>query len=107
MKDSVKKAYESQGVSYHPDINSGDIIGFSEATFGNYDGQRQWAAKYPFGQNVTLWTGTHVSKIIVKDSVATGVEILKTGGVTEDVYAAKEVIVSSGAQGSPKLLLLR
>lgn len=101
--------YKSAGVSQGEDLNSGNILGFSEATAGSYDGIRQWAGgNYKFGPNVTLWTETHVSKIVSQGSRATGIEYLRpVTGTSGSVSAKKEVIVSSGAQGSPKLLLLR
>jgi choline dehydrogenase-like flavoprotein len=101
--------YKSSGVSQGKDLNSGNILGFSEATAGSYDGIRQWAGgNYKFGPNVTLWTETHVSRILSQGSRATGIEYVRPVTATSgSVTAKKEVIVSSGAQGSPKLLLLR
>lgn len=104
----MAKMYESAGCQRAYDMNSGDILGYNEATTSSYDGMRQWSAgNYPFGPNVTIWTGTHVTKVVVQGTRATGVEFLRSGNVKGEVSARKEVIVSSGAQGSPKLLLLR
>ncbi|KAH8698370.1 hypothetical protein BGW36DRAFT_396168 [Talaromyces proteolyticus] len=109
LKEPIASMYKAAGISQTADLNSGDILGFTEVTSNNYDGIRQWAGgNYSFGSNVTLWTETHVSKIVMKGSRARGVEYLRPSGGTSGIVSAKrEVIVSSGAQGSPKLLLLR
>lgn len=100
--------YESAGCQRGFDMNSGDILGYNEATTSSYDGMRQWSAgNYLFGPNVTIWTDTHATKVTVQGTRATGVEFLRPGNVNGAVSARKEIIVSSGAQGSPKLLLLR
>ena len=100
--------YESAGCQRAYDMNSGDILGYNEATLSSYDGIRQWSAgNYPFGPNVTVWTDTHVTKVVVQGHRATGVEFLRHGNTKGEVSARQEVIVSSGALGSPKLLLLR
>ena len=46
----------------------------------------------------------NVRSIIVKGTKATGVNAI-VGGKAQEISAAREVIVSSGAIGSPKLLL--
>jgi choline dehydrogenase len=55
--------------------------------------------------NLTLRTGVLVNRILVENGRATGVEIVDNGGV-ERIDAAAEVIVTAGAIGSPKLLML-
>lgn len=100
--------YESAGTQRGYDMNSGDILGYNEATTSSHSGMRQWSAgNYPFRPNVTFWTETHVTKVVVEGKRTTGVEFFRPGNVKGAVSARKEVIVSSGAQGSPKLLLLR
>jgi choline dehydrogenase len=100
--------YETTGASRVPDLNSGNILGYSEVTTSTYNGVRQWSgANYTFGPNVTLWSMAQATKVIIKGSRATDVEFLKPGNVSGKVAARKEVIVSCGVLGSPKLLLLR
>lgn len=55
--------------------------------------------------NLRIITGAHVTRIVVADGRATGVEYLLNG---EPVYLAakKEVVLSAGALQSPKVLLL-
>jgi choline dehydrogenase len=52
--------------------------------------------------NLTIRTGVEVARIVVENGRATGVEIAGGGVIT----AAQEVILSSGAIGSPRLLML-
>jgi choline dehydrogenase len=60
--------------------------------------------------NLTLITGAHATRVLLQGSagrkVATGVEYRTTDGETRTATAAKEVVVSGGAVGSPHLLLL-
>lgn len=95
--------YESQGVKYNPDGNSGKVIGFSELTESSYAGQRQWASRaYLDGSNVKIVLKTMVKRVVIENGSAVGVE---TADGT--IYKAlKEVIVSAGAYRSPQLLML-
>ena len=60
--------------------------------------------------NLTIVTGAQVTRIVLEGSlghmVATGVEYRDEAGAIRTVLAAKEVVVSSGAIGSPHVLLL-
>ena len=60
--------------------------------------------------NLTIITGAHVTRLVLEGAaghtVATGVEYRTAGGETSTVLAAKEVVLSAGAIGSPHLLLL-
>jgi choline dehydrogenase len=60
--------------------------------------------------NLTLITGAHATRVLLQGAagrkVATGVEYRTTDGETRTATAAKEVVVSGGAVGSPHLLLL-
>lgn len=55
--------------------------------------------------NLFIRLGVHVSKIVIKDQRAIGVEILESGE-KKFLKANKEVIVSAGAYNSPQLLML-
>jgi choline dehydrogenase-like flavoprotein len=54
--------------------------------------------------NLTTLLGERVTRVIIANHRATGVEV-STQGTTRIITATREVIVSSGAIGSPKLLL--
>jgi choline dehydrogenase len=56
--------------------------------------------------NLTIITGAQATRVLLDGAVATGVEYRTAGGQTATVHAAKEVVVSCGAIGSPQLLLL-
>ena len=55
--------------------------------------------------DISVLTFSEVNKIIIEDGDAVGVT-LERFGEKYDYYAQKEVIVSAGALGSPKLLML-
>jgi choline dehydrogenase len=60
--------------------------------------------------NLTIITGAQATRILLEGEagrmIATGVEYRTAGGEVVAVHAAKEVIVSAGAIGSPQFLLL-
>src|ERR1700730_6056914 len=60
--------------------------------------------------NLTIITGAQATRLLFDDAdgraIATGVEYRTTAGETLQAHAAKEVILSAGAIGSPHLLLL-
>jgi choline dehydrogenase len=60
--------------------------------------------------NLTIITGARATQVLLDvtdgQTIASGVEYRTAGGETVMVHAAKEVILSAGAIGSPHLLLL-
>ena len=56
-------------------------------------------------KNLTIKTGVQVSKVLLKDKRAVGVEILK-GKSREQLFVNNEVILSAGSIGSPHILQL-
>jgi hypothetical protein len=87
-------------------------LGFAELAANTYDGKRYWSSNsYEAGTNVTTWVQIVAEKIIFEGKRATGVQVShSTGSKTPDrvtVFARKEILVTSGVQGSAKLLLLR
>jgi choline dehydrogenase len=60
--------------------------------------------------NLTIITGAHATRVLLQGpadrKVATGVEYRTADGETRAALAAKEIILSGGAVGSPHLLLL-
>ena len=108
-KTMVEAAIEA-GHRYNPDHNGGFQDGFGPAS-GNFgDGIRQSAyacyirtvADRP---NLTVLTGTQVSRILINGTRATGVEVVQ-GGRTRTLSAEREVILSGGAIHSPQILQL-
>jgi choline dehydrogenase len=79
-----------------------------EVTIAN--GRRQSTARTYLSQaaarpNLTILTGARTSRILLERQRAVGVEF-KRDRKLERVYAQREVIVSSGAYGSPQVLML-
>ena len=83
-------------------------IGYYQTT--QKDGKRCSAAKAYLvpaleRENLTVLTDTNVNKIIVNNGRATGVSCIGEDGNAFEVKASKEVLLSSGAFGSPQVLL--
>jgi choline dehydrogenase len=55
--------------------------------------------------NLTVATHAHVTRVVIENGRATGVEFVR-GGKTERATAEREVILSGGAINSPQLLML-
>ena len=56
--------------------------------------------------NLTIITGAQATRIVLEQATAKGVEYRLASGEVKTALAAKEVILSGGAVGSPHLLLL-
>jgi choline dehydrogenase-like flavoprotein len=98
------------GMPFNPDFNSGKQAGAGLYQTTTLNGRRCSAAVGYLRpalkrKNLELRTGLTVNRIVLNKGRATGVEIVLQGR-TEIVTAEKEVIVTSGAIGSPKLLML-
>ena len=95
---------------FNEDFNgeSQEGIGYYQTTQKN--GKRCSAAKAYLvpaleRENLTVLTDTNVNKILVNDSRATGVSCIGEDGEEFTLNATKEVLLSSGAFGSPQVLL--
>jgi choline dehydrogenase-like flavoprotein len=98
------------GMPYNPDFNSGRQEGAGLYQTTTLNGRRCSAAvgylKPALNRpNLDVRIGVQVNRIIIENGRATGVEIVE-GGHTKRIDAASEVIVTAGAIGSPKLLML-
>jgi choline dehydrogenase-like flavoprotein len=98
------------GLSYNPDFN-----GPVQEGAGTYQttirGKRRCSAAVAYLRpvigrpNLTVVTGALTLRIALSGTRATGVDYL-AGGTTVTARAEREVIVTAGAIGSPKLLML-
>jgi choline dehydrogenase len=70
--------------------------------FSGVDAFLKPAIKRP---NLTVITGALTKKVIIKNDIATGVEV-KTGRNSIQQFSGKEIILSAGAFSSPHLLML-
>ncbi len=107
-KDFVETAAKIHG--YNEDFNGSDQegIGFYQTTQKN--GKRCSAAKAYLvpalkRENLTVMTDTNVNKIIIENKKAVGVECIDDKGNSFLIHSKKEVLLSSGAFGSPQILL--
>ncbi|PQE30232.1 glucose dehydrogenase protein [Rutstroemia sp. NJR-2017a WRK4] len=106
LREKVRKAWESIGVNYNSDANSGSPQGLGELVENRKDGQRQLASSaFPLN-GVKVMASTLVARVLIDSHGATpratGVELADGSKIA----AAKEVIVSAGAYRTPQILLL-
>ena len=110
----LSKIYLEAAAEAGYEINN-DMNGYKQEGFGLmdttiFDGKRQSTSVtylHPIKQrqNLTLITNIQVSKIIIENSSAIGVEI-KNKDELEKIFAEKEVLLSAGAINSPQILML-
>ncbi|CAH1642398.1 unnamed protein product [Spodoptera littoralis] len=106
------KAFEELGHKIVSDINAATpAVGYTENLFEIANGFRQSSALGYLGRarnrpNLCLALSSSVTKILIEDQKAVGVQVSTANGKTYKVYADNEVIVSAGAINSPKLLML-
>ena len=99
------------GIPFNEDYNGADQEGASMLQFTIKDNRRHSTAGAflkPVLQrkNLTVRTGCHVSRIIIENGKAKGVEIIKGKKNTESIYCSKEIILCAGAFQSPQILML-
>lgn len=107
--DAYIRAGQELGIPYNPDFNGKDQagIGFYQLTQRN---RRRSSASMAYldpirsRPNLTIRTGCRATRVILEGKRAVGVEVVHGRDISV-VRAEREVIVSSGAMGSPKLLL--
>lgn len=104
------KAGEQAGFRSNPDFNGADQEGIGMYQVTHKAGERFSAAKAYLKPNLAranlqVLTGAHASRILFEGKSAVGVEFVQDGQVKQ-LKASREVLLSSGALQSPKLLLL-
>jgi choline dehydrogenase-like flavoprotein len=106
------RAAQEAGLPYNPDFNGERQEGCGLYQVTQRRGRRSSAAieylrpalRRP---NLTVRTAATATRIIVERGRATGVEYVESAGATRNTARAEaEVLVTAGAVGSPKLLLL-
>ena len=108
--DAFIRAAQEFGIPYNPDFN-----GRMQRGAGYYQltqkGSRRSSAATAFldparpRPNLTVLDNAQVTRIVVDKGRATGIEAV-VGGVSRSFRADREVLVTSGAIGSPRLLML-
>lgn len=107
--DAYIRAGQELGIPYNHDFNGEQQagVGFYQLTQRNRrrsSASMAYLAPIKNRKNLTVRMGAQVAKIVIEGMRAVGVEVI-TGNRREVIRADREVVVSSGAIGSPKLLL--
>jgi choline dehydrogenase len=109
--DAWVAAAQEAGYPFNPDYNGAtqEGVGYFQLTTRN---GRRCSSAVAFlnpvrgRENLTILTRAQASHITFDGTRATGVAYRDRGGVSHVVRAGREVILSSGAIGSPQLLML-
>lgn len=104
------QACQQLGMPYNPDFNGPRQEGAGAYQTTTRNARRCSAAAGYLRParsrpNLFVRTGAQISRIVVERRRATGVELVESGRPTI-IRAAREVLITSGAIGSPKLMLM-
>ena len=106
------KAGEQAGYPYTPDFNGAQQEGFGPYQRTIFNGER-WSASFAYLRpalerpNLTVITAGRVSRILIENGRAIGVEYAKKpGAMPSKLYADGEVLLCAGAVQSPQILQL-
>ena len=110
ISEAFLRAAQQLGIPYNPDFNGARQEGIGHYQVTVRDARRSSAAvaylrparRRP---NLAVRTGVPTLRVLVEHGRAVGVEAW-VNGARETIRAAREVILSAGAIGSPRLLLL-
>lgn len=110
LSTSFVRAAIAWGLPYNSDFNGATMSGAGLYQVTSRGGRRcsqATAFLHPAlrRSNLTLWTHARVLRVVIERGRAVGVEVAR-GRLTKTVYADREVVLSSGAINSPRLLLL-
>ena len=110
--DAFAAAAAEAGIPPTADFNRGDNEGDGYFEVNQKRGVR-WNTSKAFLRpvvarpNLQVWTGASVSRVLLDDHRAVGVEVLPVnGGAPMQARARREVILCAGAVGSPQILQL-
>lgn len=108
LADAFVAAAIETGIPANDDFNGArqEGVGLLQAT--QRRGRRCSSARAYLSRprpNLAIVTHAHATRIVVRDGRAAAVEYVR-GGRTKWVEAAREIVVSAGAIGSPHLLML-
>jgi choline dehydrogenase len=110
--DAFAAAAREAGIPATEDFNRGDNEGVGYFEVNQKQGVRWNTAKAflrpVIGRpNLQLWTGAQTSRVLIENGRAVGIEVMPVeGGQPIRVRAAREVVLCSGAVGTPQLLQL-
>ena len=112
ITDALIRAGQQFGLPFNPDFN-----GFRQEGIGRYqltqrDSRRSSTAMELLApardrSNLTVLQETEIARLVIENHRATAIEIRsKSNGSTERINAEREILITSGAIGSPRLLQL-
>ncbi len=109
--DAWVEAAQAAGYPYNPDYNGADQEGVGYFQLTSRKGRRCSSAVAYLNpvkarSNLQIITRAHTTRVMFEGKRATGIEYLDPQGGRKTISAAREVILSSGAIGSPQLLML-
>ena len=108
--DAFIRAAQEYGMPYNPDFNGRQQAGVGFYQLTQRDVRRSSTATAflkpaESRPNLTVLTGAQALRVVIENRRAIGVEVVLDGQATIH-RAAREVLVTSGAIGSPRLLML-
>ncbi|MCV2870330.1 GMC family oxidoreductase N-terminal domain-containing protein [Defluviimonas sp. WL0002] len=108
--DAFIRAGQEYGMPYNPDFNGKAQRGVGYYQLTQRNARRSSAAvAYLNGAeqrpNLTVWTGAQATRINAEKGRAVSVDLYR-GGTRTVVRARREIILASGAIGTPRLLML-
>jgi choline dehydrogenase len=109
VKDYIASCVAA-GLPYNPDFNGAEQDGTGTYQLTVKGGRRNSAARAFLRpamrrKNVEVMTNTMVTRVLIENNRATGVEVFR-GGQRQIIRARAEVILAGGAINSPQLLQL-
>ncbi|MFL6798676.1 MAG: GMC family oxidoreductase [Xanthobacteraceae bacterium] len=109
--DAWLEAARSAGMPVTDDYNGKQQEGFGRGQYTIRNGYRSSAATAYLRpartrKNLTVETGAHATRLLLRGTRATGVEFVKRGGEAARASADREVILTAGAFNTPPLLML-
>jgi choline dehydrogenase len=111
MNDAFILAATQVGARFNEDYNGRAQLGAARVQVSQRRGLRWSTARGYLARarrrpNLTVLTDTTVRRIVIEDGRATGVEVTNATGGVDVLRAREEVVLSAGAIGSPKLLMI-
>jgi choline dehydrogenase len=112
--DAFSQAAQQAGLPATEDFNRGDNEGVGYFHVNQKGGVR-WNATKAFlrpierRSNLQVWTGAHISRVLMEGGAAAGVEVQPIGGGAPEqarLAPGGEVILATGAIGTPQILQL-
>ena len=111
ISEAFLRAAQEFGMPYNPDFNGARQAGVGHYQVTVRDARRSSASvaylrPIRSRRNLTVETGQVVTRILIEGHRAVGVERVGQGGSRLETRCDREVLVTSGGIGSPRLLLL-